>query len=240
MPVGDCEKAFVAAAAADGIVLARARVPWLNQQGHFGLPDRAEAARTVLDSIFDALDGDRAAQQAKSMTSLPGDFVHAPTGTFIEVDESQHFTTYRLRSLDLYPPDTPLGFDLDEYRALSAQWSPKSDVSGNAPTTTPCGTSPLQRWDTRPSSGSRLRSVMVALRTFAYATAYLEPRPADSTARQLGRSSSEMETSCMPPASGAEPNSFDARFSRRQPRPQLGSCRAMRRRIAQTGCRRDG
>lgn len=127
MPVGDCEKAFVAAAAADGIVLARARVPWLNQQGHFGLPDRAEAARTVLDSIFDALDGDRAAQQAKSMTSLPGDFVHEPTGTFIEVDESQHFTTYRLRSLDLYPPDTPLGFDLDEYRALSAQWSPKSD-----------------------------------------------------------------------------------------------------------------
>lgn len=127
MPVGDCEKAFAGAAAADGIVLARARVSWLNQRGHFGLPDRAEAARDVLAGIFDVLDGDIPDQRNKSLTSLPGDFVHEPTGTFIEVDESQHFTTYRLRSLDLYPPETPLGFDIDEYRALCAKWSPKSD-----------------------------------------------------------------------------------------------------------------
>ncbi|WP_208543989.1 hypothetical protein [Nocardioides seonyuensis] len=118
MPVGDCEKAFAVAAAADGIVLARARVPWLNQRGHLGLPDQAHEARRRLDAIFLALGGDPEAQAAKRMTSLPGDFLHEPTGTFIEIDESQHFTTYRRLTLQHYPHDAPLGFAKDEYLAL--------------------------------------------------------------------------------------------------------------------------
>lgn len=127
MPVGDCERAFAAAAARDGIVLSRARVPWLNQRGHFGLPPEAEPARTVLAEIFAALGGEPVVQAGKALTSLPGDFVHEPTGTFIEVDESQHFTSFRLRTLGLYPADTPLWFDIDEYRALCRRWAPKSD-----------------------------------------------------------------------------------------------------------------
>lgn len=127
MPVGDCERAFAAAAAADGIVLARARVPWLNQRGHLGLPDEAGEARSALERIFTALDGDPVAQAAKRLTALPGDFVHEATGTFVEVDESQHFTTHRLVSLDLYPLDAPLGFEIDEYRALCRAWAPKAD-----------------------------------------------------------------------------------------------------------------
>lgn len=127
MPVGDCERAFADAAAADGLTLVRARVPWLNQRGHFGLPPEADTAVEWLDAIFEALNGLRDEQQAKRLTLLPGDFLHEPSGTFIEIDESQHFTTWRLQTLDLYPPGTPLGFDLDEYRALCAQWAPKSD-----------------------------------------------------------------------------------------------------------------
>lgn len=127
MPVGDCERAFARAAADDGVVLARARVPWLNQRGHFGLPAEAQEAREALDRIFDALDGDRDAQQTKRLTSLPGDFIHEASGTFIEVDESQHFTTHRLRTLDLYSPSTPLGYDIDAYRALCIEWAPRSD-----------------------------------------------------------------------------------------------------------------
>lgn len=127
MPVGDCERAFATAAAADGVVLGRARVPWLNQRGHFGLPDEADPARRVLTDIFAALEGDPVAQEAKRLTALPGDFVHEPTGTFIEVDESQHFTTHRLATLDFYPDGWPLGFDIEEYRALCATWSPRSD-----------------------------------------------------------------------------------------------------------------
>lgn len=108
-------------------MLGRARVPWLNQRGHFGLPERADSARGVLADIFAALQGDPVAQEAKRLTALPGDFVHEPTGTFIEVDESQHFTTYRLLTLNHYPAGTPLGFDMAEYRALCGRWSPKSD-----------------------------------------------------------------------------------------------------------------
>jgi hypothetical protein len=127
MPVGDCERAFAAAAAADGIVLGRARVPWLNQRGHLGLPDQAAPARGVLDDVFAALRGDPVTQGTKRLTALPGDFVHESTGTFIEVDESQHFTSFRLLTLDYYPADVPLGFDVEEYRALCVDWSPKSD-----------------------------------------------------------------------------------------------------------------
>lgn len=127
MPVGDCEKAFAAAAAADGIVLAQARVPWLNQRGHFGLPDRADQVWDTLDAIFVALHGDPVVQAAKRCTALPGDFVHEPTGTFIEIDESQHFTTYRRLTLEHYPGHAPLGFHKEEYVALCDQWSPQSN-----------------------------------------------------------------------------------------------------------------
>ena len=80
-----------------------------------------------MERIFEALDGRVEEQAAKRSTSLPGDFFHEASGTFIEVDESQHFTSWRLRSLSLYPPDTPLGFDLDGYRDLCEEWAPKSD-----------------------------------------------------------------------------------------------------------------
>ncbi len=61
------------------------------------------------------------------MTPLTGDFLHEPTGALIEVDEHQHFTSDRLLTFDHYPAGTPLGFDLDEYRALCRQWAPKAD-----------------------------------------------------------------------------------------------------------------
>jgi hypothetical protein len=127
MAVGDCERAFAAAAGADGVVLVRARVPWLNQRGHFALPDSAREAAGVMADIFDVLDGNTEEQSAKRLTPLPGDFFHEPSGTFIEIDESQHFTTWRLRSLESYPAVLPLGFDLNGYRELCRQWAPTSD-----------------------------------------------------------------------------------------------------------------
>ncbi|KRD41301.1 hypothetical protein ASE38_16950 [Cellulomonas sp. Root930] len=127
MPVGECERTFAAAAAHDGVVLARARVPWLNQRGHLGLPAEAEGVLDVLERIFVALGGNRDEQATKRLTALPGDFVHAPSGTFIEIDEHQHFTSHRLRTLELYPPDVALGFDLATYVDLCRQWSGRSD-----------------------------------------------------------------------------------------------------------------
>lgn len=127
MPVGDCQRAFAAAAAGEGIVLEAARESWLNQRGHLGLPESAARARAALSEIFEALGGSIREQAAKRLTPLPGDFRHAVSGTLIEVDESQHFTSFRLTSLSLYPADVALGFDLDEYRELCREWTPRSD-----------------------------------------------------------------------------------------------------------------
>lgn len=127
MPVGDRERAFAAAAAADDVVLTRARVPWLTQRGHLALPPSADAARLVLADIFTDLGGDPDVQATKRLTPLPGDFVHQPTRTFIEVDEFQHFTSYRLLTLEHYPTGVPMGFELEEYRTLCRQESARSD-----------------------------------------------------------------------------------------------------------------
>lgn len=127
MPVGDCERTFPAAAARDGIVLERAREAWLNQRGHLGLPDEAPDARNVLVDIFKVLGGLPEEQASTRLTPLPGDFRHPASGTLIEVDESQHFTSFRLATLNRYPADVPVGFDLDEYQALCHEWAPRSD-----------------------------------------------------------------------------------------------------------------
>jgi hypothetical protein len=127
MPVGGTEDAFQRAAAADGILLARARVSWLNQRGHLGLPDDAAPARQPLQVIFEALGGIRTDQAAKALTVLPGDFLHPLSGTFIEVDEFQHFTSFRCSALLLYPDSVPLGFDLAQYLNLCDELSPRAD-----------------------------------------------------------------------------------------------------------------
>ncbi|SDP58131.1 hypothetical protein SAMN04487914_11840 [Arthrobacter sp. ok909] len=128
MPVGDCEKAFLDAAAHEGIELVRYKQPWLNQRGHFGVPDIAAAAIIPLDKIFHDLGGDSEAQSAKRATALPGDFIHPPTGTMIEVDEIQHFTTFRMQTFAHYPQDTSLGFDSEEYLELCTMFRRKADT----------------------------------------------------------------------------------------------------------------
>lgn len=142
MPVGDCERAFAGAAAADGIVLVRARLPWLNQRGHLGLPEQAVAVRPLLERIFLDLGGDLDARAGKRTTALPGDYLHEPTGTLIEDDESQHFTSHRLATLRAYPVVTAVGFDLGEYLVLCEAWRAVSDryrASKGAVGFGPCG-----------------------------------------------------------------------------------------------------
>src|SRR5688500_2463770 len=110
MAVGDCETAFFLAAQGDGLQLERRYTkPWLNQQGHFGLPLDALSAKVPLHEVFLALGGDANTQASKRSTTLPGDFIHHATRTIIEVDEIQHFSTFRLQSFDFYPRDATLG-----------------------------------------------------------------------------------------------------------------------------------
>jgi len=126
MPALDAAPGFAEAAADDGLVLVeQPTFDWFTEAGHLGLeitamerqdPSLREpvtAAVEVLKAIYDRLGGD--------------DLVHEASGTLIELDESKHFTSFRLTALDLYPPDVAVGFDLDEYRELCREWSSKSD-----------------------------------------------------------------------------------------------------------------
>jgi hypothetical protein len=135
MPVGECQAEFAAAAAEDGYELQRQSFPWLCEQGHFGLigtppasPKRIEIARDALERILEKLGGDPVELAAGRTNPLRGDFLHESTGTLIEIDEFQHFTSFRLTTMDLYPDEVPLGFDPERYRGLCLKWRAKADA----------------------------------------------------------------------------------------------------------------
>lgn len=140
MPIGDCQRGFAEAAAQDDIVLTSRTFEWLSEQGHVALEqiasesrdaalrERVEAAVEVLAAIYARLGGDATVLPAARWNRfLPIDFVHEPTGTLIEVDDSLHFTSFRLTALELYPEDAPLGFDREAYAELCRTWSAESD-----------------------------------------------------------------------------------------------------------------
>jgi hypothetical protein len=138
--VDQLSAAFAQVAARDGIVLESRRFDWLSEQGHIGLERVAKARRDPaivapvkaalerLAAICTRLGGDVSMlEAAREKLLLPVDLVHPPTGTVIEVDGPEHFTSYRLLALDLYPPDAGVAFDVAEHRELCRRLAPSSD-----------------------------------------------------------------------------------------------------------------
>jgi hypothetical protein len=115
-----------------GIPLALGRsVPWLTGRGHVA-PVVQESAPAhlvaALSLMHYELGGDAQALAEKRAGNQPTpDLIHTELGCFIEVDEVQHFTSARLRTLERYPAGVPLGFDLAQYRDLVARWRAKGD-----------------------------------------------------------------------------------------------------------------
>jgi hypothetical protein len=130
-PVGDTAADFAALAAERGLDLQPGRaLAWLTNRGHCSplLEDGLPAERgSALKRIFEALGGDAAALEAKSGTPLRPDFLLGEAEQLVELDESQHFTTARLRTLGHYPATTEVGFDLLEYRSLCQRLRASSD-----------------------------------------------------------------------------------------------------------------
>jgi hypothetical protein len=135
--------AFAEAAAADGIVLERGSFDWLCEQGHVGLERVAKARRDPalvapvtaalerLEAICLRLGGDVSVLEAsRENLLLPVELVHAPTGTLVEVDGPEHFTTHRLQALELYPPDARVAFDVGEHMELCRRLAPRTDGLG--------------------------------------------------------------------------------------------------------------
>ena len=140
MAPGDAESAFAQAAAEDGIVLGRQSFDWLCEQGHVGLERVAQARRdpalvgpvqaalVSLAAIYARLGGDVSVlHAARENLLLPVELVHEPSGTVVEVDESPHFTSFRLAALELYPAAATVAFDLDEHKELCRAWCSTTD-----------------------------------------------------------------------------------------------------------------
>jgi hypothetical protein len=141
VPVLDASASFAQAAREDGIALVPQQTfDWLTEAGHLGLELTAMERRDpslrvpvttaveILSEIYDRFGGDAAVMRSlRRNFFLSVDLVHEPTGTVIELDESPHFTSYRLATLDLYPPEVRVGFDLAAYRDLAREWSSKTD-----------------------------------------------------------------------------------------------------------------
>ncbi len=141
MPPADAHVAFAQAAAEEGIELLEGQeFGWLCEQGHVGLERvaeesgdpalaaRASAVAAILESLFVRLGGDLSVLHAsRENLLLPVDLVHASTGTLIEIDEAQHFTSFRLAALDLYPRNAIVGFDVDEQKSLCRAFSEETD-----------------------------------------------------------------------------------------------------------------
>ena len=159
MPVGDSHLAFAEAAGRDGIVLSRhVMFDWLTELGHLTLEDLVEdppagadpealmAAAEALEGIYIDLGGDvDVLCNCRANLFLPVDLVHEPTGTVIELDESQHFTSFRLAALDAYPADAKVAFDVDEYRELCRTWAEKMDGFARAQAAKGYGIGGIQR-----------------------------------------------------------------------------------------------
>ncbi|VXC05930.1 hypothetical protein ARTHRO9V_200159 [Arthrobacter sp. 9V] len=70
--------------------------------------------------------------------------MHESTGTLIEVDEAQHFTSFRLHTFSFYP-DVPLGFDVKEYSSLCRRHSQSADKYRRAKSAAAFGVGGRQR-----------------------------------------------------------------------------------------------
>jgi hypothetical protein len=130
--MGATENGVFALAREAGIELEPATaLPWLSNRGHLNpvLADVVpETILAILSSIHQRLGGDEGLLAAKRAGSSPRpDFLFPWASVIVEVDEIQHFTSDRLATLELYPKNAELAFDIAEYRALITKWSAAAD-----------------------------------------------------------------------------------------------------------------
>src|SRR6185437_13663644 len=125
MATAQMRAAFAEVAARDGVVLERATFDWLCEQGHVGLERVAKARRdpAIVAPVIAALE-----VLERICARLRGDLVHAPSGTIVEVDGPEHFTSSRLAALELYPENAAVGFVVAAHAALCRELAPSMDA----------------------------------------------------------------------------------------------------------------
>jgi hypothetical protein len=83
---------------------------------------------SAIEKIFDSLKGDSNANQKKRSVSLDCDAYFGGLHNFIfEFDEFQHFSSSRLTTIEHYPKELKLNFDLSEWKTLCQNYKDKAD-----------------------------------------------------------------------------------------------------------------
>jgi hypothetical protein len=106
-----------------------APLPWLTRYGHLAARVQERLPAEVLDylrELFLALGGDERRLAAKTRGRMSTDFLLLPHARLVELDEIQHLTAERARTLDFYPEGVELGYAREEYRALCQQWDERA------------------------------------------------------------------------------------------------------------------
>jgi hypothetical protein len=134
------EEAYAAAAAKDGIELEPQTFTWASEPGHLAVSyiadqsgdqaamQRAEIGAPALEQMFKRMKGlDPVLQSCRVERPYPAVLVHMETATLVELDSMLHFSSPRLLTLDLYPSEVKLGFDIEQYKELCREYAPKTD-----------------------------------------------------------------------------------------------------------------
>lgn len=91
---------------------------------------------TAIDNIFDSLNGDKQASQAKRTITLDCDAYFGGQYNFIlEFDEHQHFSSARLKTFEFYPTNLKINFSVEQWKQLCKTHKDKADKYRKAKTT---------------------------------------------------------------------------------------------------------
>lgn len=83
---------------------------------------------SLIDDIFCCLKGHWPANQSKRTQCLKCDAYFSGKYNFIfEFDEHQHFSSARLKTLELYPPELRVNFSVDEWKNKCRTYKEKAD-----------------------------------------------------------------------------------------------------------------
>jgi len=138
--VQDCDSAFAEAAARDGLALEPQTFEWASEPGHLaveGLADatgdpgvmrRAEIGVAAMAQIFDRLNGlNPVLESCRVNLPFAAVLVHEETLTIVAVDDVLHFTTPRAQSLELYPAEVVVAFDIERFKELCREHAAQTD-----------------------------------------------------------------------------------------------------------------
>lgn len=92
---------------------------------------------STIDTIFHNLKGDLVINQSKRTQCLECDaYFGGQYNLIFEFDEHQHFSSARLKTLELYPPDLQVNFSIDEWKSMCRMYKDKADKYRKSKTTT--------------------------------------------------------------------------------------------------------